>query len=69
MFQVESANFDMSRGVLPFNAKSIDIYFSDDIHPDDVTMSNFRIEPFIDGYLTLKDSHILSYVINSELVV
>ena len=68
-FQVQSSNFDTLRWVLPYNATSIDFYFTDEIDESYIDGDNFIISPHVEWYLTLKDSKTLSYHITWEMQV
>jgi hypothetical protein len=49
--------------------KNIDISFSHDLDPDSVNSKNFRMDPFVDGKITLKNNNTISYELSSKLVI
>lgn len=68
-FEVSWGNFDLWIKKLPYNVKTIDITFSQDILQTSVSKDIFKITPNIPGVLKLKDTNTLSYELSEKLAI
>lgn len=66
-FEVIWANFDFWIKKIPYNASSIDFFFSDEIDETSIQNTSISIIPEVEGTLTVKDRHTLSFVLKKNL--
>lgn len=68
-FKVSWANFDLWIKKIPYNVKSIDISFSDEIDESSISKDIFKITPEIAWVVKLKNSNTLSYELSNNLEI
>lgn len=69
IFEVNGWNFDLGIKKIPYNTKSIDISFSQELDEKSIQKESFTITPEVLWVIKLKDKNTISYELTDKLVV